>query len=1334
MKRVIIILSITLIALLVSFVANAKAQSIEYMGSTLWTGARDVEIVGDYAYCAFRNGLVIVNVSNPASPSFMTRLFCRGSGEGIYISGIFAYMANGYHGLQIIDITNPTNPTLLGSYDTPGFAYDVFVDGNNAYVADYGSGLQVIDIANPANPILAGSCDTPYRACGVFVDGTYVYVADGNSGLQIIDITNPTNPTLLGSHDTPGYAYNVFVDGNNAYVADYGSGLQVIDIANPANPTQAGSCETPGSATDIMVANNYAYVADYVGLQIINISDPSNPTLAGDYHTPRHSWGVFFAGSYAYMADDHSGLQIINVSNPDSPTYAGSYNTLFYIRGVFVTGDYAYVADASYGLHVISISNPTNPILEGGYDSPSGDDGVFVNGNYAYMAGVNYGLQIIDITDPVNPILSGSCDTPGYAYNVFVSGNYAYIADCHYGLQVINVANPETPTLVGNCETPSWANDVFVVGNYAYIAGTSGGLLSINISIPEDPILVGSCNTPGCAWSVFVEGNYAYVADGDSGLQVIDITNPANPIWVGGYDTSFDSWGDAKGVFVTDNYVYLADRGTGLHVIDISNPTSPTLITNYNTPGAAYRVFVANNYAYLADDYSFMILRFAWEEPSDCYLSGIIFSNNQFNAISDQLDIVATFENQSSNSANNIAISAYIDGDPIPLSLGERDLDGDSKIDAIEPGWDTLLIASYQLPTNSWENHELELIVTEIDGQSVNQNIIKNISCYFAQKIENSSPDPFDLREDAYSFPNPPTKFSDLGELLFSYCSLFPTELVNYIYGLIGGRNGRCYGMASTCYWYFQEPSRKPQPGEVFEWDLGYEGVLNNINDYFLNQVLDESPESYQPPNQVEPECRNYLTAGRPVVIQMGGGTTSHPVFHAVNAYRIIADETGDSTYLFIYENNFPSEVGDPESRNVVIGLIDVQQNEYKYPLTTLGEGENALQAGYYSRLVASSPPNTIMSGCDMVRDAFDFLQRTISEFWDFGKSILNIRCPVRGYVENEFGQRSGYLSEDEFVNEIPNAEVLSIFNDIGDSLLAFYLPLDGQYTLHLFSLEEGVSNISLIYPNSDSSGTLASLENIPFSQQSLATFYFDPDGFGDLEMDIEGDGTPDFNYAPVDNIPPAFFKLLYPLEVNLDQDTIQFVWSRSFDLDFVDSIFYRFYLSDDTLFIGADSVDIVNDTTFLWTNNLSSGYKYWRVKAIDARGLETLCLNGFGKFSIRINYPYLPGDVNMALGIWPPTVIGGDVTYLVGYFIGGGQAACLLDGFWCSADINGDCVIIGGDVTALVGYFVAGGALVPCPDYEPAWPPVPDDQPLGWPNCETPVINSRVIPTGQGK
>ncbi|MCP4580938.1 MAG: hypothetical protein GY839_04930 [candidate division Zixibacteria bacterium] len=101
--------------------------------------------------------------------------------------------------------------------------------------------------------------------------------------------------------------------------------------------------------------------------------------------------------------------------------------------------------------------------------------------------------------------------------------------------------------------------------------------------------------------------------------------------------------------------------------------------------------------------------------------------------------------------------------------------------------------------------------------------------------------------------------------------------------------------------------------------------------------------------------------------------------------------------------------------------------------------------------------------------------------------------------------------------------------------------------------------------------------------------------------------------------------------------------------------------------------------------------------------------------------YQYLPGDVNMYNGIWPPSVIGGDVTYLVNYFRSLSER-CLIGGFYSSADINGDCLVIGSDVTSLVQYFRVGADIIGCRDYPPAWP-VPDDlppgAPEGWPNCE---------------
>jgi len=107
--------------------------------------------------------------------------------------------------------------------------------------------------------------------------------------------------------------------------------------------------------------------------------------------------------------------------------------------------------------------------------------------------------------------------------------------------------------------------------------------------------------------------------------------------------------------------------------------------------------------------------------------------------------------------------------------------------------------------------------------------------------------------------------------------------------------------------------------------------------------------------------------------------------------------------------------------------------------------------------------------------------------------------------------------------------------------------------------------------------------------------------------------------------------------------------------------------------------------------------------------------------------YSYLPGDVNMAAGTWPPVCTGPDVTYLVNYFRSVPTSLpCKFDGdlglFWASADANGDCNLIGSDVTKLVGTFRGVSTVLHCEHYPPAWATpqdVPAEAPPGWPNCE---------------
>ncbi len=149
----------------------AVANDITYVSSILWTDAEDVQVVGDYAYCAFRNGLLIFDVSDPANPSFVSRFYLSGEGRGIFVKNSYVYLADSHEGLVIFDVSNPASPDSVGNYVSSGGVGDVFVRDSLAYVAYGGSGLQIINISDPTDPDSVGSCDTPGSGLRSFRSG-----------------------------------------------------------------------------------------------------------------------------------------------------------------------------------------------------------------------------------------------------------------------------------------------------------------------------------------------------------------------------------------------------------------------------------------------------------------------------------------------------------------------------------------------------------------------------------------------------------------------------------------------------------------------------------------------------------------------------------------------------------------------------------------------------------------------------------------------------------------------------------------------------------------------------------------------------------------------------------------------------------------------------------------------------------------------------------------------------------------------------------------------------------------------------------------------------------
>jgi len=310
---------------------------------------RDFEIPIDE-----KNPNEIINTRPPQESSVYYE-DTTGWATDVYVSGDYAYVADGESGLAVIDISNPTNPEMPMYEDTTGEAFGVYVSGDYAYVADDDSGLAVIDVSDPTNPGTPVYEDTTGYAHGVYVSGDYAYVAIGSWGLAVIDISNPANPGTPVYRNTAGSAYNVYVSGDYAYVADLSSGLAVIDISDPTNPGTPVYEDTTGYAFGVYVSGDYAYVADISGLAVIDISDPTNPGTPVYEDTTGSANSVYVSGDYAYLAADYSGLAVIDVSdptNPGAPVYKG---TTGIAEGVYVSGDYAYVADAFSGLAVIQI-------------------------------------------------------------------------------------------------------------------------------------------------------------------------------------------------------------------------------------------------------------------------------------------------------------------------------------------------------------------------------------------------------------------------------------------------------------------------------------------------------------------------------------------------------------------------------------------------------------------------------------------------------------------------------------------------------------------------------------------------------------------------------------------------------------------------------------------------------------------------------------------------------------------------------------------------------------------------------------------------------------------
>ncbi len=184
-----------------------RAWAFDFGGAL--RGAEGLAVAGDLLYVVGKNGLAVVDCSDPQTPRLVARL-PEVSGRSVAVQFRYLYVA-GPEGLDVIDITFPERPRVAARLAEVGPAGNVYLARTYAYLAAGARGIAIVDIERPERPTL----DRFYDAGGRLSDvrdvkigstgpSLFAYVANGKEGFAVVQLTSPeATPGYLGFSPRP---------------------------------------------------------------------------------------------------------------------------------------------------------------------------------------------------------------------------------------------------------------------------------------------------------------------------------------------------------------------------------------------------------------------------------------------------------------------------------------------------------------------------------------------------------------------------------------------------------------------------------------------------------------------------------------------------------------------------------------------------------------------------------------------------------------------------------------------------------------------------------------------------------------------------------------------------------------------------------------------------------------------------------------------------------------------------------------------------------------------------------------------------------------------------
>lgn len=346
----------------------------------------------------FTSLLDVVNVSNPASPSLVGHIDIPAEyeyGVAVVPAVNYALVANYTDGVVAVDVTNPANPTFDTTAFGAGSVLDIYVDGTKAYLASPLNGMTILDVSDPTRPSRLGGVDIVglNPACmSVAARDSFAYMHwYQRPQFQSVDVSDPARPQRVAGVDVTNPPEDMVIRDSFVYIAEINK-LQIVNVARPREPVLVGNCATQGDAYGLCVVDTLAYAANYP-FAIIDVKQPSNPSIVGTIQ--RGAWNGTVRDTFLFLSS--GGILVYSIARPDQPRLLDSLSVGTNTYWVEAVGTLLYAANRD-GVRVIDASDVHNMRVRGFCTAPRTVNRLAYMSPHIYAACWEAGVSIYEST------------------------------------------------------------------------------------------------------------------------------------------------------------------------------------------------------------------------------------------------------------------------------------------------------------------------------------------------------------------------------------------------------------------------------------------------------------------------------------------------------------------------------------------------------------------------------------------------------------------------------------------------------------------------------------------------------------------------------------------------------------------------------------------------------------------------------------------------------------------------------------------------------------------------------------------------------------------------